>query len=453
MEANENRDVNDLLATGAMSRLQVAAVATTIGLNALDGFDVLSISFASPGIAHDWGIDRAALGIVLSMELVGMALGSIALGFTADRLGRRTTLLSCVCLMAFAMCMVTTADGIGSLALWRVITGLGIGGVLATTNALVAEFSNKRRRDLCISLMVIGYPIGAVIGGLISAQLLKTQSWHAVFYLGAGMTAAFIPIAYVCVPESVAWLLRNRPRNALEQINRTLERMGRAALQALPPVPAARASDAAGRTIFSAGMLAITLTVTAAYFFHIIAFYYTIKWIPKIVVDMGFAASSAAGVLVWANVGGAAGGAALGLLSQRFDARKLTIGVMLASTVMVFIFGRSEPNLTWLSLTCACTGFFTNGAIAGLYALMARAFPTHVRSSGTGFAIGIGRGGSVVGPVLAGYLFKSGLDLAAVSAIIAVSSTLGAITLLMLKLEPEDTATWLPSRPAAKWQS
>ncbi|RYD64541.1 MAG: MFS transporter, partial [Sphingomonadales bacterium] len=122
-----------------MSRFQWGVVATMVGLNALDGFDVLSISFASPGIAKDWGIDRAQLGIVLSMELVGMAIGSLFLGGIADRIGRRATILSCLGIMTVGMLGAASAGGVYSLMFWRVLTGLGIGGMLAATNAAVAE--------------------------------------------------------------------------------------------------------------------------------------------------------------------------------------------------------------------------------------------------------------------------------------------------------------------------
>ena len=186
-----------------MSRLQVIVVAITIGLNALDGFDVLSISFASPGIAEEWGIDRAALGIVLSMELIGMAIGSILLGGVADKIGRRPTILGCLMLMTLGMLMVTTAGGLVDLSIWRIVTGLGIGGMLAAINAVAAEFSNARRRHLSVSLMSIGYPVGAVVGGTVAAQLLRGNDWRTVFYFGASVTAVLIPIVYFVVPESV----------------------------------------------------------------------------------------------------------------------------------------------------------------------------------------------------------------------------------------------------------
>src|SRR5688500_12800342 len=158
-------DPRDTIADSPMSPLQVMIVAITVALNALDGFDVLAISFASPGIAAEWGIDRAALGIVLSMELIGMAIGSVLLGGLADMIGRRPTILGCLVVMAFGMFMATTVTGIVDLSIWRIITGLGIGGMLAAINAAAAEFSNARRRHLSVSLMSIGYPIGAVVGG------------------------------------------------------------------------------------------------------------------------------------------------------------------------------------------------------------------------------------------------------------------------------------------------
>src|SRR5262244_408857 len=119
-------DPRDIIATSPMSRLQMVVIGITIALNALDGFDILSISFASPGIASEWHIDRAALGIVLSMELIGMAIGSIVLGGVSDKIGRRPTTLGCLTLMAFGMFMATTVKGVVDLSVWRVITGLGI---------------------------------------------------------------------------------------------------------------------------------------------------------------------------------------------------------------------------------------------------------------------------------------------------------------------------------------
>jgi benzoate transport len=452
-------DPRETLKNAPMSALQIFVIVITVALNALDGFDVMSISFASPGIATEWGINRAALGIVLSMELIGMAFGSILLGGLADKIGRRPTMLACLLVMAVGMFMVTTSNGVlgsilapilalagqnvdlklADLSGWRVVTGLGIGGMLAAINAVASEFSNAKSRHLNVSLMSIGYPIGAVLGGLVAAELLKTGDWRSVFYFGSAVTAVLIPVVFFAVPESVHWLTRKQPAGALETVNRAMTRMGHATTPSLPVIsPEARTKSAGD--IFAPALLATTLIVTAAYFFHITTFYYLIKWVPKLVVDMGFAPSSAAGVLVWVNVGGATGGALFAVLTQKFNLKTLTMAVLLMSTAAITVFGYTPPDLQRLSLICAVSGFCINAGIVGLYAIIAQAFPTHVRASGTGFAIGVGRGGSVLAPIIAGFLFTAGFSLPSVSLAMAAGSTLAAITLVLLKLESDKPA-------------
>ena len=435
-----NTDPRATLLAAPMSTLQIVAVAITIGLNALDGFDVLSISFASPGIAAEWHVTLKNLGFILSMELFGMAIGSIAWGALADRIGRRPTVLACLVLMTVGMLMVTTAKSPLELSGWRVLTGLGIGGVLASINAIAAEFCNARRKNLGVAIMAIGYPIGGVLGGQVVQGLLKTGDWRSVFYFGAAMTAAFIPLVLVWVPESVHWLAQKQPANALDKINRTLKRMGHSVIAALPPLPTTTLKPSIS-DIFGPALIATTLIVTAAYFFHIMTFYFVLKWIPKIIHDMGFDASAGAGVLKWANLGGATGGAVLGLLGMRYSMKTLTIAVMVMSTVMVNVYGHSPHDLASLALICACTGFFTNAAIVGMYAIFAQAFPTHLRAFGTGFAIGVGRGGSALGPVVAGYLFDSGYPLTTVAATLSVAALLAAGFLSLLKLKPDSGAS------------
>jgi benzoate transport len=433
-------DPRDILAKSSMTGLQVLVIAITVCLNALDGFDAISISYAAPGIAKDWNITRDALGIVLALDIVGMAIGSMFLGGTADKLGRRRTVLACTIVMSIGMFMATTATSILSLSVWRVLTGLGIGGMLATINAVVAEFSNQRRRDLSVSLMSTGYPVGVIIGGFLAAELLKPpNTWHSVFYLGAIATTVLIPVVFFLMPESVQWLTRKQPRGALDAINKTFKRMGRPAIDKLPPLPEAERKKSIG-DIFSPGLARVTVLVTLAYFFHITTFYFIIKWVPKIVVDFGFPPSSAGNVLTWGNVGGAIGGALLGLLIQRFSVRTLTIGSMVAATVMVILFGNTPHDLGMLSAACAAAGFFINGAIVGLYVLIAKAFPTHVRAFGAGFSVGMGRGGALLSPIIAGNLFVWGYGLPTVALVMGLGSTLAAIVLLLLKSESERTA-------------
>ncbi len=426
-------DPRTLLDTAPMRPAQIVAIAVTVGLNAIDGFDVLSISFASPLIARDWGVDRASLGAILSMELIGMALGSLMLGGVADRHGRRPTIIGCLAVMAAGMAGAATAGSIGALAGWRLLTGLGIGGMLAAINAMAAELSNDRWRALSLSLMVIGYPLGAIIGGLAAIMLLGSGDWRPVFVFGAAITLLFVPLVWWTLPESPAFLAMRQPSGALHRLNHSLARLGHGAVSALPEL-VATAPRATLSDLLAPQLRRTTLLITAAYFAHIVTFYFILKWIPKIVVDMGFAATAAGGVLVWANVGGAAGGAVFGLCAQRLGLKRLTIAVLAGSASMVMVFGRGQSDLARLALVAAAAGFFTNAGVAGLYSLFAQAFPTSLRATGTGFAVGVGRGGAALAPWLAGLLFQAGLDLQPVAIIMATGSIVGVSALLLLRL-------------------
>jgi MFS family permease len=361
------------------------------------------------------------------------------LGSVADRIGRRYTVLGCLAVMTIGMMMATTARSVVDLSAWRVFTGLGIGGMLASINAVAPEFSNAKRRDLCVSLMAIGYPIGAVLGGTVVAQLLKHSDWRTVFAFGAVATGLFIPVVLWLVPESVGWLCQRQPANALARLNRTLARIGHAAAATLP-MPVSQARRASLVAIFQPRYATITALITLAYCLHITTFYFIVKWIPKLVVDMGFAPAAAADVLVWTNVGGATGGAALGLLTRRLGLKPLTMVLLVASTAMVVAFGRGQANLQELSLICAVTGFCTNGAIVGIYAILARAFPTELRATGTGFAVGTGRGGAMLAPIAAGYLFQAGYGLQLVAMIMGSGSLLAAIAVALLRVKPPELA-------------
>lgn len=426
-----SQDVRVLLDQAPMRGLQIVVIGLCVVLNALDGFDVLAISFASPGITSEWGISRAALGVVLSMELIGMAVGSILLGMLADRLGRRPTILWCLVVMASGMAFATQAHSVSALAGFRLFTGLGIGGMLACTNAMVAEFSNARGRSLAVAVMAAGYPAGAIFGGSIASMLLVHGNWRDVFTLGAVITALLLPVTWLLLPESIAFLVQKRPAKAVARINRILRKLRHAEITGLP-IPESAAPKPALSQIFAPALWRTTALLTIAYFSHIMTFYFILKWIPKIVVDMGFAPSSAGGVLVWANAGGLVGAVLLSLLSWRIDIRKLVVAAMFLSVVMVTAFGQGQASLAGLAAVAAAAGFCTNAVVVGLYALIAGSFPTAARGTGTGFVIGVGRGGAAIGPIIAGVLFSANLGLPIVAVAMACGSLIAAIALLLL---------------------
>ena len=425
-------DARWTLDEGPMHRVQVLVVALCIALNALDGFDVLSISFAAPGIAAEWGIDRAVLGVVLSMELLGMALGSVLIGNVADRIGRRPTILGCLVVMVLGMFAAAAATGVTMLSATRLATGLGIGGMLSSTSALVAEFSSTRRRGLTTSLNIAGYSAGVILGGTVAAALLgQTGDWRSVFLLGGAATLALLPVTALLLPESPAFLLARRPQHALERINALAARIGRPTLAALPPC-AAQARAPSPTILFAPAYRRATFLLAIAYFAQIMLFYFLQKWIPKIVVDMGHPAAAAGRVLVMANVGTLSGAIAIGLVAQRWPVRPVVMAAMMAGFAAIAVFGLGSGSLVRLGATAAVAGFFINAGVVGLYPILADTFPAAVRASGTGFVIGVGRGGSALGPVVAGAMFAGGAGLFAVSLAMGAGGLVAAAMLLIL---------------------
>jgi benzoate transport len=424
------------LASGPMRRLQIVVVALCIALNALDGFDVLAISFAAPGIAAEWGITRATLGIVLSMELFGMAAGSVLIGNVADRIGRRPTILACLIVMATGMFLAAATREVATLSITRLLTGLGIGGMISSTSALVAEFSNDRRRGLNVALNIAGYSTGAILGGVgASALLAATGAWRSVFVFGGIMTTVLLPIVFLLLPESIDSLLARRPQGALERVNAILAKLGRESLQALPPRSGHVAKPSIA-SLFAHGYSRITLLLTVAYFTQIMTFYYIQKWIPKIVVDLGFEQAEAGTVLVAANIGNLAGAIVIGLASQRFRLRPLIVTAMIAGFAAIAVFGLGFHDVAALSIVAMIAGFFVNASVVGLYPIMTQLYPAALRASGIGFVIGIGRGGSALGPIVTGALFTGGAGLLLVSVVMGAGALIAATMLLLLQQDP-----------------
>ena len=191
----------------------------------------------------------------------------------------------------------------------------------------------------------------------------------------------------------------------------------------------------------------LTILMVVAYFAHITAFYYIIKWVAPIASDMGYSGPvGAAYVLLWISIGGAAGGALLGLLALRWSVRLLTVGILVLSAIAISIFGSGQDTLVELKTIIFFCGFFpVNGGIVGLYTLLAIAFPTHLRATGTGIAIGAGRGGAALAPIIAGYLFQHGMGLQTVSIIMGCGALIGAITLLFVRYQ--STSEAVPDAP------
>ncbi|BBB14509.1 major facilitator transporter (plasmid) [Sphingopyxis sp. FD7] len=405
------------------------AIALAVFLNGLDGYDAASISFAAPGIAADWGLGPAVLGWVLSMELIGMAAGSLAFGMAADKYGRRPCILACLVLMAGGMFGATYAENVEQLSAYRIVTGLGIGGMLASLTAVVAEYSNDRWRPVVISTMIVGYPIGTVLGGLVARQLVAAGDWRDVFLFGFAVTVAALPLAFALLPESPVWLARSR--NHLTQANAVLQRFR------LPPASAREPTNDFGRSgslleLFRHGLARTTVLLTLAYVGHMSCYYFIFKWLPKLVVDLGHPAQAGADMLIVAMLAGAAAGPVFGLLAGRITLPRASILVLLGAALAVNLFARVGADLMLLTIAAALVGIFFNSGGVAFYALLANAFPAELRGRGIGFGVGVGRAGAALGPAMAGAMLAADFGLPSTALVMGMGPLLGAVIILVL---------------------
>jgi MFS family permease len=417
-------DPRERIATEPMHYRQVLAVALVIACIAIDGFDVFSIAFAAPLIADAWNVSPAGLGVVLSMELFGMGVGSYFVGALADRAGRRRTIIGSLVITASGMWLASLSTDVTELATTRVLTGLGIGGILVAGSTLISETANDRHRDTAVALMVAGYPLGVALGGVISADLLeRTTRWQPIFEIGAVATALILIPVCLFLTESVSFLSANTSAQSQQRMNHVLGLYGKSHVSGEPVSKPSR-PDAKLSKLRPIGISKLSITLTVAFFLHMMVFYFLMKWIPKLVVDLGHTPSTASMVVVWANIAGATGALLMSVLTLRYALRVLVVGGMACGGAAVILFGQQHDSLYALSAAAGVAGFFTTGATAGFYALLTRSFSSRVRAGNTGFVIGLGRAGAAAGPITAGLLFGAGWPLSLVAA------TLGCIGLL-----------------------
>jgi benzoate transport len=427
-------DIRKTLDQGAMSSFQWVAVAICVMLIMLDGFDVLVMAFTASSVAAEWKLNGAQLGLLFSAGLFGMAAGSLFVAPLADRMGRQPVIVLCLVVIAVGMLLSGLAQDHKQLIALRGLTGVGIGGMLASVGIITAEYSSLKWRSTCVALQATGYPIGATLGGLVAAWLLQHYGWRSVFVFGGLSTAAMIPIVLWRMPESVDFLIARRPAHALEKLNRILDFMGHPLLQRLPEQAAGSAS-AQGNAVaglFKNGLVRPTLMLWAAFFLLMFSVYFSLSWTPKLLVQAGLSAQQGVtgGVLI--NVGGIVGGSLFGALAVRMRLTHLTVAAFLVYALFTALFGAVSGALGLAFAVAFGMGIFLFASMAGLYAFAPATYPAAVRTTGLGWAIGIGRIGAIAAPLAAGVLLDGGWQPASLYYAYALPLVAGALAVMAI---------------------
>lgn len=389
--------------------LQVLVVAICALINALDGMDLLIMSYVAPAMAADWNIGLATLGVVFSAGLAGMMVGCVVVAPFADTWGRRPTVLMALALMTIGAVGSGLANDLVIFSGMRALTGIGIGTLLASVAALVSEYGPAKHRSLAMGIFQAGYPVGAVATGLVSMITIPTYGWKATL-IGAGVISALLlPIVWVLLPESVSFLETRQPSNALARSNKLRQRMAWPQLAALTPREDV-GSLPKPRDLLSHDLWRSTITLWFATFLSFAVLYFVTSWIPKLAVEGGLSQSKA----LWAgsifNFGGAIGGLLIGWLAIKRPIGRLIAIFFVACAGLMMIFAQAMP-LALVLLTAFALGLTLQGGFTGFYSLSAQLYPARVRGAGIGWAVGIGRGGAIIGPMAGGALLAANLPL------------------------------------------
>jgi len=423
-------DVKERLDSAPLSGTQKRAIALTAVLNGVDGYDVLSMTFAAPAISAEWQINKAELGIALSSGLIGMALGSFFLAPLADRFGRRNLILATLVLMTTGMVLAALSESVTMLAATRILAGLGLGALVPINAPLAMEYSNAGRRRLALGFYAVGYPLGGTLGGFAAAMLLQYTSWHAVFLLGAALSALMLVVSYFILLEPPAFLLAKRPPGALEKLNLYLQKCGQEPLEMLPPAPARGPDKSSYRAIFARGQVGRTITAAAANLLFLMTVYYVLSWLPQLVADLGYSSSFATVTSSTLSLLGVAGCMSVGLIGKRMPLAVMAACYMIGLMAFTAIFGFGQfPQIVLLALAGAM-GLFLYGGVTSIYGVIVEAFPPAMRATGVGFGMGMGRVAGAITPAIAGLLFYLGMGRFSVSLLMSLCALLGASLLL-----------------------
>jgi len=428
-----------------MTPYQIWIITLCTLIAALDGFDVLVMAFTAPAIAGDWGVSGASLGILFSAGLLGMGIGAFLVAPLGDRFGRRPTVLLCLGLLLGSMLLSAVTSNATQLFITRMITGIGVGAVLATVNIAVTEYANARRRSLCNAIISLGYPVGATLGGLISVFLIDAYSWRAPFVFGGLVALVLLLVAWLGFPESLDFLIERRPKDALAKVNRILPRLSQMRLEVLPAKRETQVQRARPLELLDGDQRLPFLAACGIYFCVMMTFYFMVSWTPKILTDAGLSLSGGISGSMLLSIGGALGCLLYGLLATRLGAKRLAGGVLVVLFAMMMLFSVIPYQPLLLVTVALALGFFLYGAIAVLYVVIPTTFPTSLRSTGTGLAMGMGRVGSVVGPALAGVLIDLGWQRPSYFLVLALPLLIAALLLGALSVRRAPTPAVTPA--------
>jgi AAHS family 4-hydroxybenzoate transporter-like MFS transporter len=391
------------------SRSRYAVPLACFAIAMIDGYDTLMLSFLAPLISRDWGLAPSAFGRIFASGYAGAALGAAAIGVAADRFGRKTMLLISLAFVGVFTVLCAWATDPLQLMICRALAGIGLGGAIPTISALTAEHASPERSSAMVTRMFLGFPIGAMLGGAITAGVMGSVGWRGVF-IGCGACAVLlIPFVALGIRESAA-----------------RESAARASVHARHPV-AELVSDGRGWG---------TALLCASVFHILLVSYFLVSWTPTALTLNGMSPQRAAMAGVVLNLGGLAGALILSAVIGRGNPLRLVASCIAAGALLIALLGQSilVPGFGAFGLIFV-VGLLVIGAQSNIPALGVYFYPAAVRATGVGLSMAVGRLGSIIGPLIGGYLVAARLGWDRLFALAAVPALIAAAAMATVRLK------------------
>jgi MFS transporter, AAHS family, 4-hydroxybenzoate transporter len=352
----------------------------------IDGYDMFIVSFVAPLVAHDLHLAPDNLGAIFAAGLAGSMLGGLTLGAAADKVGRRPVLIGALLFAGIMTVLCSQAASFGAFASLRFLTGFGLGGLLAAVVPLIAEYFPAERRNQAVTSMFIGYPLGAVVGGIVTAVLIA-HGWRSLFVGTGTVTLLLLPLAL---------LMKETFASKLDKLDHEKEdRILGTRLSILE--------------LFTEGRLWTTLTTSFGIFCLLLLTYLLNSWTPLIAVRLGFKPQTAAMCGVFLNLGGVVGALSSMLWVRRFGVFKVAALMVSVGSLGIVSIGFAAHAAASLFLALFISGVLVIGAQQNSPAMSVQLYPRRMRAAGAGWQFAAGRLGSILGPIIGGLLFSSGV--------------------------------------------
>lgn len=422
-------DVHQIIDNARFNRFHWTVVALCALLLIFDGYDLFIFGVVLPAIMREWGLTPLQAGALGSYALFGMMFGALAFGTLADKIGRKKGIAICFTLFSAATLVNGFASNPTEFGICRFIAGLGCGGLMPNAVALMSEYAPKRLRSTLVAVMFSGYSLGGMLAAGVGIYMLPAYGWQSMFF-AAAVPLLLLPLILWWLPESVGFLVRDgqtaKARGIIDRIDPELS---------LGEADTLHISDTKGRGVgvlelFRDGRTVRTLSLWVAFFCCLLMVYALSSWLPKLMASAGYSLGSSLSFLLVLNFGGMAGAILGGWLGDRLNLGKVMVVFFIAAAVSISLLGfKSAPAVLYLLIFVA--GATTIGTQILLYAGTAQFYGLSIRSTGLGWASGIGRNGAILGPLLGGALMGVNLPLQLNFIAFAVPGAIAALAMAL----------------------